>query len=122
MGKFRVLAGVLAFGGVLWGLFCLLLILPYDSITALLYFGPGYVVTAGYIVRLCSTPPLGWRRAIWGLSALVQGAWLLWYLTELLRGASGPRKPFEWIALAWWSFAFSTSVLGFVAELDAKSV
>ena len=119
MVKIRILAGILAVGGLLWGLFCLIFIVAGDTAKALMLFGPGYVVTVGYIVRCCSLPPLAWRRAIWGLSGLVQGAWLLWALSGVVQ--SGFRGfAFEFITLAWWLFAFAVSVYGLVAERDRQ--
>jgi len=54
MSTQRLLAVILSIGGICWGIFCLPFLFwnPSDSI---LIFGPGYVVTIGYLVRACST-------------------------------------------------------------------
>src|ERR1700677_1270816 len=77
---FRILAGLLAAGGIFWGLLCLENI---DYSLHSLIFIPGYIITVGYIVRCFYTPRLFWLRVIWGSSAIVQGAWLVWIIAEL---------------------------------------
>jgi hypothetical protein len=115
MWKLRVVAGALAVGGVLWGLFCLPFMVA-GTLLAWACFGPGYLVTGAYIVRCFTTPPLGWRRAIWAASALVQGAWLLWALDGVRQGAWFSGFAFEFVTLGWWTFAFAVSVYGVIAE------
>lgn len=111
----RVLSGLLAIGGILWGLFCLLFFITGDALRSLVLFGPGYVVTIGYIVRFCTNPPLSARRTIWGLSCLVQGAWLGWYLWGAAHGGARA-STLEFLGVAWWSLAFGSSVLGLAAD------
>ena len=125
---FRFLAGVLAAGGILWGLL---------SVGAIgingfsLIFIPGYIITLGYIIRCVYTPRLLWRRMLWGASALVQGAWLIFYFGTLvygaLRYAVGSRSsdsgssdsiigdvvnPFTF----WWIFALAISIYGYRSD------
>ncbi len=82
----RGLAALLAVGGSFWGYLCLssmLAVLGGDAIP-LLVFGPGYLVTIGYLDLCLRVPSPGWQRAIWGASALVQGAWLLEFINSQL--------------------------------------
>ncbi len=73
----RVLAVLLALGGCFWGLLLSPWVFrPGVSLSALASVGPGYLVTAAYIVRSLCTPPLLARRVIWVASLLTQGAWL----------------------------------------------
>ena len=112
--KFRFLAGLLAAGGIFWS------ILSLGAIS--LVFIPGYIITLGYIVRCISTPRLSWRRAIWGASIFVQGAWLLYYFGgyfyEILRGAYNVYATQDEIGdvinlmTIWWVFAFAISIYG----------
>ena len=100
--------------------FCLIFVLAGDTARALILFGPGYVVTVGYVVRCCLNPPLTWRRAIWDLSGLVQGIWLLCALSGMVQG--GFRGfAFEYISVAWWLFAFAVSAYAFVAEPEQQN-
>ena len=115
----RILAGVLATGGILWGLFCLPLLWDFDSLLKPLIFGPGYLATVGYFIRCLSTPSLIWRRVIWVASILVQGAWLTTLLWEQVtrQGFFGHASGAGLLILGgWWTFAFFVSVYGLVAE------
>ena len=118
----RGLAALLAFGGLYWGLFCL----PWAMINGgdaihLLVFGAGYLVTAGYLVLCLRVPSPGWQRAIWGASALVQGAWLLVFIGAEFsqRGLLGNL----WISGgftspifgAWWTFSFAASIYALIS-------
>jgi hypothetical protein len=119
MKHLRILAGVLAVGGIAWGLFCLPLLLDFDSPLKLLLFGPGYLVTAGYLVRCLGRPSLTWRRSIWGASALIQGAWLASLVGQTIarRGFFGNLNATALSILGgWWLFGFSASVYGFLYE------
>lgn len=115
MRRFRACAIVLAIGGIMWGVFCWGLFGP----GAFIMLAPGYVVTVGYLVRACSTPPVGWRRMIWLTSAFVQGAWLLWAMNTLLQGGWF-RGGFSTVALCWWIGAFLVSGYGYVAEPEGR--
>jgi hypothetical protein len=119
----RIVASLLAMGGILWGAFCLLLVLaPYGFPgPAVLAFAPGYLVTVGYLVRACSFPPLAVRYLIWGLSFLVQGGWLLWALVGVAEGHWFTGSGFESVTLAWWAFAFFASAYGALAERNTSS-
>jgi hypothetical protein len=117
MRRFRILASALAVGGVVWGLFCLPFFIIGDISRSLMLFGPGYLITIGYICRTFWTPISEWRRMIWGTSAIVQGAWLTWVLIEATkRGLRG--IAFEYISLGWWAFAFLASLYGVVRDVD----
>ena len=121
--RLRIFAGVLAAGGVFWGLFCLPLMIVGVPIRTIPTFGPGYLVTAGYIMRaLMASPPSGLAvvlaRAMWWLSALVQGAWLSWLILGLIENPydSTIWTPFGVLILLWWTFAFAVSVYGIFNE------
>jgi hypothetical protein len=70
MSTQRLLAVILSFGGVGWGMFCLPFLF-WNPSHAFLIFGPGYVVTVGYILLACCTLSWSKRVAMWLLSALV---------------------------------------------------
>ena len=118
--KFRFLAGLLAAGGVLWGL--LASAVMFRTLASLVFI-PGYFVTAGYFVRCIYTPRLSWRRMIWGSSAFVQGAWLFIVTVFLVCPAfheghiTADDIPF--IPLVWWIAAFSISIYGFLYDKRA---
>jgi hypothetical protein len=112
---FRFLAGVLAVGGILWGV-------PLSGIFAhgvdwsWLIFIPGYIITVGYIIRCVYTPRLSWRRVIWGASSIVQGAWLVSIIAAMIYGelryggvtAADVFGPIVfWL---WWIFALGISI------------
>jgi hypothetical protein len=107
MKVFRVLAGILALGGITWGALLLGVMIEAKSFHGLLLFGPGYAVTIGYVCRALLDLSLGWRRVVWGSSSLVQGAW---FFVSILGG----RTPVAF--LLWWLVAFIVSVLGFFAD------
>jgi hypothetical protein len=115
MVQMRLMAGLLAAGGIFWGLFCFLFIIAGDKARAFLVFGPGYLVTAGYVIRFRSILSLPFRRGIWAFSLLVQGAWLGWYLWGALHGGARS-SAFEFLCVIWWSFAVVASLFGLVAE------
>jgi hypothetical protein len=110
----RVLAIVFSVVGVGWGLFCLPLV--FSSFYGLILFGPGYIVTAGYVARACLELSWGVRVGIWWLSALVQGAWLIWALCGISQGAWFRGFAFEWVTLVWWACAFVASMFGALSE------
>jgi hypothetical protein len=114
----RMLAGMLALGGLFWGLLLSpWLFRPEASLLAWLVFGPGYLVTLGYVIRATCTPPLAARRLIWVCSLLIQGGWLLsiaW--AEIGQLALGRSVHEPSLASAWWLFATVVSFVGFFAE------
>jgi len=120
MSTQRSFAVVLSFGGVCWGIFCLPFLF-WNPSYSLPVFGPGYVVTVGYLVRAFSTLSLVSRIGIWLLSALVQGAWLIWALCGIFRGAWFRGYAFEVVTLGWWIFAFAVSVYAICTERDEKT-
>ena len=111
--KFKVLAGVLALGGVAWGFWSVVAIVAFHTLATLVFI-PGCIITVGYIVRFSSVPQLSWRRVIWGGSALVQGAWLAVFLVALFSqghiSADDIFRPM--IAWVWWVFALGVSIYG----------
>jgi len=119
----RILAGVLALGGSCWGVLLSPWLFQRDaSPLAWVVFGPGYIVTIGYIIRTFSTPPLGVCRAIWVASILVQGAWFfvsIWGISERVAAGNTVNEPI--LILAWWLFATGASVVGLLTE-KAKPV
>jgi hypothetical protein len=86
---------------------------------ALLLFGPGYVVTAGYYWRAFGNPSPGFARGIWGLSLLVQGAWL-----SLVHWYAQPNSfDVDWVfglvvglVYLWWLGSAAVSLIALVAE------
>jgi hypothetical protein len=115
MVQMRVMAGLLATGGICWGLFCLLFIIGGDKTRSLLLFTPGYLVTAGYIIRSRSILSLPARRCIWAFSLVVQGAWLGWYFGGAVY--EGARlSVFDFACALWWCVAVAASLFGLLAE------
>ncbi|HEY1378253.1 MAG TPA: hypothetical protein VGF55_15745 [Gemmataceae bacterium] len=114
----RLLAAILALGGGYWGLILSPWLFQLDvSPLALVVFGPGYLVTLGYVVRAVSTPSLSTRRFIWIASIIVQGGWLgfaLWGIAEKVAAGRMPNEPvlFE----AWWALALVLSMAALLAE------
>jgi hypothetical protein len=67
----RLLAILLALGGCYWGVLLSPWMLRADvSPLAIAIYGPGYLVTLGYIVRSLTTPPPPARILIWVSSLL----------------------------------------------------
>jgi hypothetical protein len=119
----RIMAGILAAGGALWGLFCLPFLIGGDWVhlnRTDLSILAGYLVTIGYFIRCFSNPPLSARRAIWGFSTIVQGGWLSWYIWGAIHGGARA-SAFEFVAVLWWLFAFVVSLVGLFTEPHAKS-
>ena len=113
---FRFLAGVLAAGGIFWGLLSAAAIKGSGSLVVSLVFIPGYIITLGYIIRCVYTPRLLWRRMIWGASTFVQGAWLVSIIAAMIYGelryggvtAADVFGPI--VCWLWWIFALGTSI------------
>lgn len=114
----RTLAALLALGGSFWGvLLSASMLKPEASPLAWLFFGPGYLVTLGYLVRTVTTPSVAARRMIWICSILVQGAWLLVLVWDVVKQLSSGRSVNEpRLFAAWWIFATVASVVGLFAE------
>jgi hypothetical protein len=121
----RLLAILLALGGCGWGLLLSpWLLRAHVTPLAVALFGPGYLVTLGYIVRSVSTPPAGVRMLIWASSLLVQGAWLLfliWGVTEKVASGGSATTDASNLMMAWWAFATAASVAGLLADLPKKT-
>ncbi|MFM8931358.1 MAG: hypothetical protein ACKOS8_05710 [Gemmataceae bacterium] len=117
----RVIASLLALGACFWGIILSPVIAEaIEKPMVLLTLGPGYVVTLGYLILVFVPPPLPARLLIWGLSVLVQGAWLvvvglpsIW--EKLAHGAplNGPL----WLG-GWWLFATIGSIVGLLLEKE----
>jgi hypothetical protein len=112
--KFRFLAGLLAAGGVLWGLLASAFV--FRTLASLVFI-PGYIITVGYIIRCFSTPRLSWRRVIWGASVFVQGAWVIFYFGAYgVMYSSGDSHSVGDVAnlmTLWWIFALGISIYGY---------
>lgn len=117
---FRITAACFAVGGLLWSLFCLVFVVFGDFTRSILLFGPGYLVTMGYVYRALWTPSNLARRVIWGLSALVQGAWLYWFITNVIEyGLRGTK--FDFVALTWWTVTFAMSIYAFAKDVNSDN-
>jgi len=117
----RLLAGLLAIGGTYWGVLLGGLI-PHAEhpLRPLLVFGPGYLVTLAYYVRVFTPPPLLGRQWIWWLSILVQGGWLAWHLTGTLnQGGPLVRLTEPPLVVGWWILATAASVVALVMESES---
>ncbi len=111
----RIVAGFLAAGGILWGTFVFLLLLAFQfPPLAVIVFVPGYLVTAGYVIRALSKPPLDVCFLIWLASILVQGAWLGWFIGQ--GGLSQLRAPIDGLMAGWWMAACTLSAWAFWYE------
>ena len=110
----RSLAGLLAVGATLWGVFCALFII-FGGWRAQVVFGPGYAVMVGYYWRALGRPSPAWCRAIWGWSLLVQGAWLSWVVVAMLAGPLGAGG-FGILVIVWWIFATGASLIALLME------
>jgi len=116
----RVIASLLALGACFWGI----LLSPVIAQTSekpmvLLTLGPGYVVTLGYLILVFIPPALPARLLIWGLSVLVQGAWLVWIgvglVQRLAQGGNWNEPP---LLVGWWLFATAGSIVGLLLEKE----
>ena len=116
----RVIASLLALGACFWGI----LLSPVIAQTSekpmvLLTLGPGYVVTLGYLILVFIPPALPARLLIWGLSVLVQGAWLVWIgvglVQRLAQGGNWNEPP---LLVGWWLFATVGSIVGLLLEKE----
>jgi hypothetical protein len=114
----RLLAVLLALGGCFWGLLLSPWMLRPDvSPAAVAVFGPGYLITLGYIIRSVSTPPLVVRRLIWSASIIIQGSWLAWTIWAICEQViTGHTLNEPSLPTAWWVFATAASVVGLLAE------
>jgi len=111
------LAVVLALGGCCWGLLLSPWLFRGDvSPLAVAVFGPGYLLTAAYIVRSVSRPSVQIRSLIWLASLLVQGAWLVWDLRGICQAIEAGRSMPPVLLTAWWAFATGASAIALVAD------
>jgi hypothetical protein len=130
---FRFLAGVLAAGGILWGILSVAASTMSQSIVTWLVFMPGYIITIGYIIRCIYTPQILWRRVIWGASTLVQGLWVVFYFGALGYGvlrygvgvSSGDSISIIGdvanLFMLWWIFALCISIYGYRFDKRPKT-
>ncbi len=120
IGPPRIVAGFLAIGGIYWGV----LLLPWmpqpeNLLLKLFVFGPGYVVTLGYWIRVLASPPLLGIQLIWGASVLVQGGWLVCHVVATLGREGGvTRLAQPKLVVAWWLFATVGSVVALMLERE----
>lgn len=115
----RVIASLLALGACFWGILLSPMIAQAsEKPLVLLTIGPGYVVTLGYLILVFIPPPLPARLFIWGLSVLVQGAWLIWFgvafMQKVAQGGSWNEPP---LVVGWWLFATIGSIVGLLLEI-----
>jgi hypothetical protein len=116
---FRVLAALLAAGGIFFSILCAGIVFEERDVLALLVFAPGFVITAGYVSRCFYTPQLFWLRIIWGASAIVQGGWLIYYFAPMAYRAFQHKddtitsSDFINLMTLWWLFALVISICGF---------
>lgn len=114
----RMLALALAIGGCGWGLLLSPWLFRSDvSPLAVAVFGPGYVVTLGYIVRAITTPRPTVRVFIWSSSLLVQGGWLSYVTWGIVSAGELAAKDFANGMTAWWAFATVVSAAGLFLDL-----
>jgi hypothetical protein len=115
---FKFLSGILALGGLCWGLFVFVLVFaPGATELGYVVFLPGYFVTFEYLLRACWTPSIELRRFIWGSSAVVQGSWLVFYVLSVpIRGG------IQLLATAWWTIAFGISVYALFKDVDPANL
>lgn len=95
---FKILAGILAVGGLCWGGIIFVFVAelaPLLSPWAYAIMLPGYIVTAGYVCGACRTPDVSLRRIIWGFSLAVQGGWLVFFLWGVKLNGS-PQQCWRW--------------------------
>jgi hypothetical protein len=110
----RVIASLLALGACFWGVpLSPVIAQTTEKAMVFLTLGPGYVVTLGYSILVFIPPPLPARLFIWGLSVLVQGAWLVWIsvglVQRLAQGGNWNEPP---LLVGWWLFATVGSIVG----------
>lgn len=120
----RNLSIVLAIGGVFWSLFCAGLIAIGQVERTLPIFGPGYVITLGYIMRALIKNPsetlirLRFIRSMWLVSAIIQAAWLIPIGFAVFTHAQEwtLRSPGILAMMIWWIFATLVSLYGWLYE------
>lgn len=118
----RTMAGVLAAGATAWAVFCVLLVLAFPW-RGVLIFGPGYIVTFCYYWRAIACPPLILCRVIWGISLLVQGAWL-----ALISSFGLPdlhelgKEPLAAAMVVWWGTSTVISLVGLLIDPGEESL
>ncbi len=116
----HIIAVLLAIESTALGAMCAIVIAIAPGWQTLAIFAPGYFMTAAYYWRAFATPSLNWRRAIWIVSILVQGAWFFitaWYSCEALR--RGNIHEAAWgmfIASLVWGLPLGLSALAFCVE------
>lgn len=110
--SFRLLAGILLLGALMWGALCAVFV-AMNPLRGLLIFGPGYLVLAAYVWRAFLPCPGVYPKAIWGLSLVVQGTWL-----ALCATAAFMREPqvlFNPVGI-WWILSSLASLGGLIYD------
>jgi hypothetical protein len=91
----RIVAAMLAAMAMAWAVFGTIAMIEDGTWhrgpwrTNLLVFGSSYLIAGVLTWRAFGRPSLNWCRAIWALSSLVQGSWLLLILIETFFGRGG---------------------------------
>ncbi|ADB14746.1 hypothetical protein Psta_0049 [Pirellula staleyi DSM 6068] len=102
----RSIAVVLAIGGSCWGLLLGAAFWAFgpldDPLLAFAIFGPGYLATALYFLRLATFLNLWQRRSIWIVSLLVQGAWTATLIASAIGHSDGMQGGLRHPLVAFW--------------------
>ena len=98
----RDIAAALSLGGLYFSVVLFPLIRDSDNPLAYILFGPGYIVTAGYVLRTVATLSLPVRRLIWSASLLVQGGWLLFHVVASVGSPSPLNQLFRPMFVVAW--------------------
>ena len=112
----RVLAGILSAGGLVWGIILLALALTNGwrgILGVTLYFGLGYLVWAGWIVRTFTSLRFSFRVSIWIGSVAYHSVYLLGSLKDF-NGRNGE------LLIYWWSAALFLSLVALALERKDK--
>ena len=100
----QLFAGILAIGGLFWALFLAVLGVSGGVggvVGVILYFGIGYLVWAGWILRAFWTFRFGFRVALWVTALVYNGAYFLSHI-------GGFRSHTGELPLYWWG---TTSII-----------
>lgn len=114
-----IIASILVIGGIFWGILILPMFFGEKFIFVAIIFAPGYISTAGCLVRVFFKLPLPYRRIIWGISIVVQAGWLLWHIFASINAGVDFSRIFNPpIIIGWWIAATLLSIVGLIVEKD----